>query len=129
MLADGKIPFEKQVVIEAKKRPDFILPSLRILRRKDERRAPGLILSAKTTLRERWKQVEREMGGNELFLATVDENIAANAIDDMASMGVVLVVPESLKKAKEAEYSGRENVISFDELFSDKIAARMQTWL
>jgi len=129
MLTDGKVPFEKQVVIEAKKRPDFILPSLRVLRKKDEGRAPGLILSAKTTLRERWKQVEREMGGSELFLATVDENIAANAIDDMASMGVVLVVPESLKKSKEAEYAGRRNVISFRELFSDEIAARMASWI
>ncbi|MGR9168620.1 type II restriction endonuclease [Rhizobium sp. KDH_Rht_773_N] len=129
MLADGNVPFEKQVVIEAKKRPDFILPSLRVLRKKDEGRAPGLILSAKTTLRERWKQVEREMGGSELFLATVDENIAANAIDDMASMGVVLVVPESLKKSKEAEYAGRKNVISFRELFSDEIASRMASWI
>ena len=39
-----------------------------------------------------------------LFLTTVDENIASNAIEDMASIGVYLVIPESLHKAKETEY-------------------------
>nr|WP_316650460.1 type II restriction endonuclease [uncultured Gellertiella sp.] len=128
MLIDGKIPFEKQVIIEAKKRPDFILPSLATLRGVAETGAAGLILSAKTTLRERWKQVEREMGSSELFLATVDENIAANAIDDMASMGVVLVVPEKLKQSKLAEYGGRKNVISFAEFFRSDILKRMARW-
>ena len=59
----------------------------------------GLILSAKTTLRECWKQVEREKGARNLYLTTVDENIAGNAIEDMASFGVFLVIPESLKKS------------------------------
>ena len=57
-------------------------------------------MSAKTTLRERWKQVEREKGTRDLYLTTVDENIAGNAIEDMASIGIKLVIPEKLKKAK-----------------------------
>ncbi len=134
MLADGKIPFEKQVIIEARKRPDFVLPSLTWLTECNDGKAKGLILSAKTTLRERWKQVQREMGERDLFLATVDENIAANAIEDMASLGIMLVVPESFKKAgpskpKITEYSRHENVIDFKSFFENELReSRMPNW-
>lgn len=129
MLKAGNIPFGKQVVIEAKKRPDFVLPSLSHLRKKFEGPARGLILSAKTTLRERWKQVEREMGDSDLFLATVDESIAANAIEDMASMNIVLVVPESLKTSKDTEYVRHANVIDFATFFGSELRQRrMPAW-
>lgn len=130
MLTAGGVPFAKQVVIEAKKRPDFILPSLAHLRRKGlEGAQKGLILSAKTTLKERWKQVEREMGDSDLYLATVDENIAANAIEDMASMNVVLVVPETLKRSDATEYSRHDTVIDFATFFGDELCGhRMPAW-
>lgn len=128
MLAGGGIPFEKQVVIEAKKRPDFILPSLRFIRSGDAAAASGLILSAKTTLRERWKQVEREKGEHRLYLTTVDENIAGNAIEDMASFGVHLVIPESLMDARETEYSGHKNVLTFEQFCSGVIRPAMNQW-
>lgn len=129
MLADGGIPFAKQVVIDARKRPDFVLPSLTHLRKALDGPERGLILSAKTTLRERWKQVQREMGGSGLFLATVDDSIAANAIEDMASMGIVLVVPESLKVSKSTEYVRHDNVLDFATFFRDELKARrMPAW-
>lgn len=124
MLLDGGLPFAKQVVIEAKKRPDFVLPSLSQFRNPAEGTPPAIILSAKTTLRERWKQVQREMTGRELFLATVDESIAANAIEDMATLGIVLVVPEALKKSKDTEYVRHGNVIGFKDFFEVEIAGR-----
>lgn len=128
MLAGGSIPFEKQVILASKKRPDFILPSLTFIDSDGRAADTGLILSAKTTLRERWKQVEREMEGRRLFLTTVDENISSGAIKDMASFGVHLVIPESLKKSKEAEYEGHENVLSFREFCDDVIAPNLTTW-
>ncbi|APO66150.1 restriction endonuclease type 2-like protein [Rhizobium gallicum] len=129
MLAGGAIPFEKQVIIEAKKRPDFILPSLKFMNSKKEAAATGLILSAKTTLRERWKQVEREMGGHRrLFLTTVDENIAGNAIEDMASFGVHLIIPESLKDSKLSEYKGYSNVLGFREFCDSHIKPHLPAW-
>lgn len=128
MLSGGGIPFEKQVVIEAKKRPDFILPSLKFTRAGTDHAKTGLILSAKTTLRERWKQVEREKGDLELYLATVDENIAGNAIEDMASIGVTLVIPEGLRESKDTEYKGHKNVLTFKEFCFDVIQPRMPVW-
>lgn len=129
MLYDGDFPFEKQVVIQAKKRPDFVLPSLAHLRKPPVGAAAGMILSAKTTLRERWKQVEREMHGGELFLATVDENIASNAIEEMASMGIYLVVPEALKSSKNTEYGRHSNVLDFRTFFRSELRPRMGSWL
>lgn len=128
MLSDGSIPFEKQVVIAAKKRPDFILPSLSFMESESSRKKTALILSAKTTLRERWKQVEREKADRNLYLTTVDENIAGNAIEDMASFGVWLVIPEALKKSKVAEYEGHGNVLSFREFCDSVIAPNLGNW-
>lgn len=128
MLAGGGIPFEKQVIIASRKRPDFILPSLAVFQTPGDYAHPGLILSAKTTLRERWKQVEREKGKQELFLTTVDENVAGNAIEDMASFGVYLVIPESLKVSKTSEYEGQKNVLSFKEFCDKVVAPRMTSW-
>ena len=64
-----------------------------------------------------------------LYLTTVDENIAGNAIEDMASFGVILVIPESLKKAKETEYEGHENVLSFREFCDVVVGPAMAFWL
>lgn len=129
MLEAGNIPFAKQVVMDAKKRPDFVLPSLVHLKKPYEGAQRGLILSAKTTLRERWKQVQREMGGSDLFLATVDESIAANAIEDMASMDINLVVPETLKKSKDTEYVRHDNVLDFATFFRGELQVkRLPAW-
>jgi hypothetical protein len=130
MLSAGAIPFEKQVVIEAKKRPDFVLPSLVHLNGVREGPGRGLILSAKTTLRERWKQVQREKGDKDLYLATVDDNVASNAIEDMASMGIYLVVPEKLNVSKITEYGRHANVLDFGTFFRDELKSnRLLHWL
>ncbi len=128
MLIGGGIPFQKQVILESKKRPDFILPSLAFVDSGKGGAKTGLILSAKTTLRERWKQVEREMGGRRLFLTTVDENISGNAIKDMASIGVHLVIPESLLEAEATEYAGHKNVLSFARFCSECVRPHLSTW-
>lgn len=127
ILIGGDIPFEKQVLIESKKRPDFILPSLKFLNTKNDK-ATGLILSAKTTLRERWKQVQIEKIGHQLFLTTVDENIASNSIEDMNSIGVQLVVPEALMNSNQTEYSNHENVMTFKTFCEKHVKPNLDSW-
>jgi hypothetical protein len=130
MLIDGGIPFQKQVVIEAKKRPDFILPSQALYNEAARTNKEALVLSAKTTLRERWKQVGQEIKNCDLYLATVDENIAGNAIEDMASQGIILVVPESLKNSDTTEYKKQASVISFETFFNSEIkTTRWPLWV
>ncbi|MDG4720189.1 MULTISPECIES: type II restriction endonuclease [Thalassospira] len=133
MLGAALIPFEKQVVLENKKRPDFVLPSLSYAKRVKIENQQGLILSAKTTLRERWKQVEREKGDRDLYLTTVDENIPASTIEDMARINVQLVIPESLLSERKVaglknEYAGHPNVLTFKEFCENVVRPRMGFW-
>ena len=128
MLAGGEIPFEKQAIITAGKRSDFVLPSRAVLARPADPEQPGLILSAKTTLRERWKQVGLEQGAAELYLTTVDEHVSAHIIEEMASLRIHLVVPESLKVAKTSEYESHNNVLSFRTFCDEVVAPRMPVW-
>jgi hypothetical protein len=121
LLKDGGIPYEAQVVIESKKRPDFVLPDFRLYADSTRTREEALVLSAKTTLRERWKQVHGEIRDCDLYLATVDENIAASAIVEMGEAGISLVVPESLKVSDAAVYRRQANVIAFGEFFRTRI--------
>lgn len=135
MLRDGSVPFDKQRFV-GNQRPDFILPKKRLLidpaRLADPaRRTESLILSLKTVLRERWKQVVKERHNCDVYLGTVDGNVAAETVRDMASEGIYLVVPERLKADKKyAEYSGESAVLSFKEFFEDELLVKRQAlWL
>jgi hypothetical protein len=123
VLNDGKIAFEEQAVTGGR-RPDFVLPNLVILKTKNRPFNEAIVLSAKTTLRERWKQVTLEKFNCALFLATVDDRVSSAAIDDMNNRGINLVVPESLKESKETYYSGKNNVITFREFFDEEISVK-----
>jgi len=69
------------------------------------------------------------MGDSDLYLATVDETIAANAIQDMASMNVALVVPQALKRSDTTEYSRHDTVIDFATFFGSELRRhRMPAW-
>ncbi len=109
------------------RRPDFVLPDVATLNRAQDR--DTLILSLKTTLRERWKQLGLERPHAPVFLATVDDRVSSEAIADMARSGIVLVVPESLKASKEAVYEKQNEVITFRDFFDEEILARRPSLL
>jgi len=44
--------------------------------------------------------------------------------EDMRSLGVHLLVPESLKKSKETCYSNKVNVITFRDFFDEEILTK-----
>lgn len=123
LLIDGNISFEAQAVTGGR-RPDFIMPSLIALTDATRSFEDALILSAKTTLRERWKQITLEKFNCALFLATVDDRVSAEAINEMQKQEICLVVPESLKKAKETCYKNKENVITFRTFFDGQISIK-----
>ena len=121
LLVDGRVRHQAQAVLGGR-RPDFVLPDVATLNRAQDR--DTLILSLKTTLRERWKQLGLERLHAPVFLATVDDRVSTEAIADMAHIGIVLVVPESLKSSKEAVYEKQDEVITFRDFFHDQIRAR-----
>lgn len=120
LLVDGRILHEAQIAVGGR-RPDFVLPDVAALN--DPQRTDSLILALKTTLRERWKPLGLERKQGAVFLATVDDRVSTPAIEEMARNGIVLVVPESLKKSKEAVYEKQDDVITFRHFFDQEIRA------
>lgn len=123
LLKDGQIRFEEQAVTGGR-RPDFVLPNLVVLKDINREFDDAMVLSAKTTLRERWKQITMEQFNSPLFLATVDDRVSSDAIDDMSRQNICLVVPELLKEAKETCYKKKENVITFRSFFDEQITVK-----
>ncbi len=121
MLEAGHIPHEEQAVVSTR-RPDFVLPNKNLY---SNRSADALVLAAKTTLRERWKQVPMEQRNCTVFLATMDEKVTVSAVREMANLQIALVVPEAFKaRGAVVEYAKEGNVFTFKEFFTDEIAGR-----
>ena len=122
MLTDGNIIHAAQAV-RGSLRPDFVLPSLESVMAATSTTDEALVLSAKTTLRERWKQVSLEQDRCAFFLATVDDRVSSDAIESMAQQDIVLVVPEALKTSKDTVYRNKSSVITFHDFFQHEIRA------
>jgi len=116
LFRDGRIRHEAQAVFGGR-RPDFVLPEVKELNIK----GGAVIVSLKTTLRERWKQLALEKPLGAIFLATVDDRVSGEAISEMGKHSISLIVPESLKKANESAYAGYDNVITFRQFFDDEV--------
>ncbi|WP_095095031.1 type II restriction endonuclease [Pseudomonas sp. Irchel 3A5] len=119
LFRDGRVRYEAQAVFGGR-RPDFVLPDVKALNVNGD----AVIVSLKTTLRERWKQLALEKPLGAIFLATVDDRVSGEAIDEMERNSITLVVPESLKKAKESAYDGYDNVITFRQFFDDEVSLK-----
>ncbi|MFC0679808.1 type II restriction endonuclease [Lysobacter korlensis] len=119
LFRDGRVHHEAQAVFGGR-RPDFVLPDVSELNANGD----AVIVSLKTTLRERWKQLALEKPFGAIFLATVDDRISSEAIDEMGRNAISLVVPESLKKANESAYDGNSNVITFTEFFEIEVRSK-----
>lgn len=122
LLVAGGFPFVEQKVVSSL-RPDFVLPTLALYQASSPL---ALVLSAKTTLRERWKQVTMEKRGCPVFLATLDEKISLSSVRKMQEHNVFLVVPEAfkLKKKLVVDFSGETNVLTFGEFFREEVGVR-----
>lgn len=121
MLQAGQIPHAEQAVVSTR-RPDFVLPNKSLYISKS---ADAMVLAAKTTLRERWKQVPMEQRNCTVFLATMDEKVTLSAVREMANLQITLVVPEAFKAAGTViEYAKESNVLTFKQFFREEIAIR-----
>lgn len=128
MLKDGNIPFSEQRLI-GNQRPDFIVPSIKYYKDQSRDKSDALILSLKTLLRERWKQVLAENKSSDLYLGTVDDSIANDSVAEMKTHGIYLVVPEALKDSDYTEYKKHDNVITFRDFFDTELFKREKVWI
>ena len=76
------------------------------------------MISAKTTLRERWQEVPEEMGrtgAREMFLATLDEKISLNVLNTLYEANIQLTTTERNKKEN---LNNNDRILSFEELIA-----------
>ncbi len=74
------------------------------------------LISAKTTLRERWQEVPKEMsrtGASKMYLATLDESISDSTLRNIYEQDITIVTTQNIK---ENRYRGESHVITFERL-------------
>ncbi|WP_312612152.1 type II restriction endonuclease [Oscillibacter sp.] len=95
---DGnEISYRAQAVTEGNKKPDFIFPSQEAYHNPDFPNDRIISLAAKTTCKDRWRQVINEadrLRGKAKYLCTLQQGISAAQMDEMQAEQVVLVVPK-----------------------------------
>lgn len=75
-----------------------------------------ILISAKTTLRERWQEVPEEMGrtgAREMFLATLDNNISDEVLNTLYEANIQVV---TTKRIRQEKYSHNPRVLDFETL-------------
>ncbi len=90
-------------------------------------RAKTLIITMKTSLRERWQEVAEEMRRTnipQIYLLTVDKELTASKLRTMAHQNICVVNYDSVKD----QYRDHSNVISFTEFFNREIPHCLEYW-
>ena len=107
LFAENALPFEKGGagrVTENNSKPDFMFPSFRAYH--DANLAPDsvFLLGAKTTCKDRWRQVLAE--GDRLqvkYLATLEAGISMTQTSEMRSKQLQLIIPEAVHSTYNVE--------------------------
>lgn len=86
-----------------------------------------ILISEKTTLRERWQEVSEEMsrtGAKEMILATLDETISPPVLQNLSEENIVITTTKSIKNKC---YKNNEEVITFEDLLQS-CAVKQPYW-
>ena len=112
---EGLVKFSHDQISEGKKRPDFIFPSIEDYHDKSFDPKKLRMLGAKTTCKDRWRQILSEADKIETkHLLTLQEGVSINQFSEMEKEGIVLVVPEPIHKSFPTEIRPKlETVSSF----------------
>lgn len=95
LFMENGLPFTSQATTEEKKRPDFIFPSESAYHDPTYPSSKLISLAAKTTCKDRWRQVITEADRTEIkYLCTLQKGISSYQLQEMADDKVVLVVPK-----------------------------------
>ncbi len=93
----NSIQYTSQAITEGNKKPDFIFPSEEAYHNFDFPTNSINSLAAKTTCKDRWRQVLNEanrLRDKDKFLCTLQQGISPAQMDEMQEEQVILVVPK-----------------------------------
>lgn len=113
--AIGKQFFQKNNI---GKLVDFVSPGVihYLMNKRDT-----FLISAKTTLRERWQEVPEEVtrtGAREMYLTTLDDSISNETLKILYESNIFVV---TTKSNKEKYYLNNNSVITFETMIKDAI--------
>ncbi|MBN8236423.1 hypothetical protein JF544_14235 [Halobacillus kuroshimensis] len=93
------LPFDNPGKTEGNKKPDFLLPSTNYYQNPNYPEENLILLGAKTTCKDRWRQVlsEGERVPNK-HLLTLQQGISENQLEEMESARLQLIVPKPYHK-------------------------------
>ncbi|MBX9706884.1 MAG: type II restriction endonuclease [Caulobacteraceae bacterium] len=110
--------FSHGAVSEGDKRPDFIFPSVTAYKDTSFPADRLRILAAKTTARDRWRQVLNEADRVPVkHLLTLQEGVSENQFAEMEAAGLKLVVPQSTIASFPSAI--RPKLITLDQFIAD----------
>lgn len=118
----GKSHFES---VGLGKKVDLVVPSVESY---TQSRSKCAVVTAKTTLRERWQEVVEELlrsGVPHIYLATLDEDIAMGKVATMRQHNITLVVKKSVWESK---FKSEGSVEYFQHFFSKTLPHHLEVW-
>lgn len=118
----GKANFQKGGL---GKKVDLVVPSIEGY---IHSRTKCAIVTAKTTLRERWQEVVEELqrsGVPHIYLATLDDSIALDKVATVRQHNITLVVKKSVWEAK---FKDEGSVEHFQHFYSKTLPHLLEVW-
>lgn len=114
IFTSADLRFVEQAVTENHKKPDFLFPGIEEYRNFEFPADDLTFLGAKTTCKDRWRQVLNEADRiEEKYLFTLQPSISTNQLDEMKKEHLTLVVPEENRKSFDRRY--RKDLLSLGQ--------------
>ena len=111
------IEYSAQAVTEGNKRPDFIFPGIEYYHNLQFPVKGLTFLGAKTTCKDRWRQVLNEADRIEnKYLFTLQQGVSTNQLSEMKKEGLSLVVPSAYKNNFDSKY--HNDILTLKEFIS-----------
>ena len=118
IFAEESLSFERGKTSEGKKRPDFLFPSAHAYRSAAYPAKRLRMLAAKTTCKDRWRQVINEADRIPIkHLLTLQQGVSPNQWQEMHDHGVRLVIPEDNIENFPPEV--RPNLLTFERFIQE----------
>lgn len=118
ILKKNKVEFIRSGRTEGKKKPDFLMPSNEAYADSAFPKEKLFILGAKTTCKDRWRQVLSE--GQRVYrkhLITLQPAISEDQLEEMEGSQLQLVVPTPIQQ--QYSVTSRKRLMSFQQLISE----------
>ena len=105
IFTQNNLVFEEQAVTENNKKPDFLFPNAECYHNLQFPADDLIVLGAKTTCKDRWRQVLTEADRVDVkYLFTLQQGISKNQLREMHDSRLTLVVPTAYISSFPSEY-------------------------